>query len=64
MLGEIKRLLAELHGGAKSSSRFEPDDYRVAAAALLVRVFDGMIASASEDTGDEAEEELEPGGRP
>ena len=35
-----------------------------AAAALLVRVFDGMIASASEDTGDEAEEELEPGGRP
>jgi hypothetical protein len=33
-----------------------------AAAALLVRVFDGMIARGSEDTGDE--EELEPGGRP
>jgi len=33
MLEEIKRLFAELHGGAKHSSHFNGDDYRVAAAA-------------------------------
>jgi uncharacterized tellurite resistance protein B-like protein len=51
MLGEIKRLLAELHGGAKSSSRFEPDDYRVAAAALLVHVatLDGDLSAPARD---------------
>jgi uncharacterized tellurite resistance protein B-like protein len=38
MLEEIKRLFAELHGGGKHSSRFDADDYRVAAAALLVHV--------------------------
>jgi len=38
MLEEIKRLLAELHGGGKHSSHFDGDDYRVAAAALLVHV--------------------------
>jgi len=38
MLEEIKRLFAELHGGAKQSSHFDGDDYRVAAAALLVHV--------------------------
>lgn len=38
MLGEIRRLFAELHGGVKHSSHFDGDDYRVAAAALLVHV--------------------------
>jgi len=38
MLEDIKRLFAELHGGAKHSSHFDGDDYRVAAAALLVHV--------------------------
>jgi uncharacterized tellurite resistance protein B-like protein len=38
MLGEIRRLLAELRGGNKHSSHFDGDDYRVAAAALLVHV--------------------------
>jgi uncharacterized tellurite resistance protein B-like protein len=38
MLQEIKRLFAELSGGAKSESHFDSDDYRVAAAALLVHV--------------------------
>ena len=38
MLSEIRRLFAELHGGDKSSRHFDGDDYRVAAAALLVHV--------------------------
>jgi uncharacterized tellurite resistance protein B-like protein len=38
MLEEIRRLFAELHGGGKHSSHFDGDDYRVAAAALLVHV--------------------------
>jgi uncharacterized tellurite resistance protein B-like protein len=38
MLQEIKRLLAELSGGGKPESHFDADDYRVAAAALLVHV--------------------------
>lgn len=38
MLEEIKRLFAELHGGGKHSGHFDGDDYRVAAAALLVHV--------------------------
>jgi uncharacterized tellurite resistance protein B-like protein len=38
MLEEIRRLFAELHGGDKHSSHFDGDDYRVAAAALLVHV--------------------------
>ena len=37
MLDEIKRLFAELSGG-KHTSHFDSDDYRVAAAALLVHV--------------------------
>jgi len=37
MLQEIKRLFAELSGGGKES-HFDSDDYRVAAAALLVHV--------------------------
>lgn len=38
MLQEIKRLFAELSGGGKPESHFDSDDYRVAAAALLVHV--------------------------
>lgn len=38
MLEDIKRLFAELRGGSKQSSHFDSDDYRVAAAALLVHV--------------------------
>jgi uncharacterized tellurite resistance protein B-like protein len=38
MLEDIKRLFAELHGGGKHCSHFAGDDYRVAAAALLVHV--------------------------
>jgi uncharacterized tellurite resistance protein B-like protein len=38
MLAEIKRLFAELHVGGKHCSHFDADDYRVAAAALLVHV--------------------------
>src|SRR5271170_7046122 len=38
MLQEIKRLFAELSGGGKHTSHFDGDDYRVAAAALLVHV--------------------------
>lgn len=38
MLAEIRRLFAELHGGDKHSGHFDGDDYRVAAAALLVHV--------------------------
>ena len=49
MLEEIKRLFAELHGGAKHSSHFDGDDYRVAAAALLVHVatLDGDLAASA-----------------
>ena len=38
MLEEIRHLLAELRGGGKHPSHFDADDYRVAAAALLVHV--------------------------
>src|SRR5215813_9784282 len=38
MLEKVRRLFAELRGGGKHSSHFDADDYRVAAAALLVHV--------------------------
>jgi uncharacterized tellurite resistance protein B-like protein len=38
MLEEIKRLVAELHRGGKHASHFDAEDFRVAAAALLVHV--------------------------
>jgi uncharacterized tellurite resistance protein B-like protein len=38
MLEEIRHLLAELRGGGKHPNHFDADDYRVAAAALLVHV--------------------------
>jgi uncharacterized tellurite resistance protein B-like protein len=53
MLEEIKRLFAELHGGAKHSSHFDGDDYRVAAAALLVHV-----ATLDRDLSDAARQKL------
>src|ERR1700733_11583599 len=47
MLDEIKRLFTDLRGGDKPSSHFDGDDYRVAAAALLVHVatLDGELSS-------------------
>jgi uncharacterized tellurite resistance protein B-like protein len=53
MLEEIKRLFAELHGGDKPSSHFDGDDYRVAAAALLVHV-----ATLDGELSDEARRKL------
>jgi len=46
MLEEIRRLFAELRGGDKPSSHFDGNDYRVAAAALLVHVatLDGELS--------------------
>src|SRR5215470_3100291 len=38
MLEEIKRLFAELHSGSKQCSHFDGNDYRIAAAALLVHL--------------------------
>jgi uncharacterized tellurite resistance protein B-like protein len=46
MLEEIRRLFAELHGGDKASGHFDGNDYRLAAAALLVHVatLDGALS--------------------
>lgn len=51
MLEKIKQLVAELHGGEKHSSHFDADDYRVAAAALLVHVatLEGELTQAARD---------------
>jgi uncharacterized tellurite resistance protein B-like protein len=51
MLEDIKRLFAELSGGGKPESHFDADDYRVAAAALLVHVatLEGDLTEASRD---------------
>jgi uncharacterized tellurite resistance protein B-like protein len=38
MLEEIRHLFAELRGGGKHANHFDADDFRVAAAALLVHV--------------------------
>jgi len=53
MLEEIRRLFTELHGGDKHSSHFDADDYRVAAAALLVHV-----ATLDRDLTDSARKKL------
>jgi uncharacterized tellurite resistance protein B-like protein len=47
MLDEIKRLFGELHGGDEPPSHFDGNDYRVAAAALLVHVatLDGALTA-------------------
>jgi uncharacterized tellurite resistance protein B-like protein len=53
MLEEIRHLFAELRGGSKHSNHFDADDYRVAAAALLVHV-----ATLDHDLTGEARQEL------
>jgi uncharacterized tellurite resistance protein B-like protein len=53
MLEEIRRLFAELHGGGKHPNHFDADDYRVAAAALLVHV-----ATLDHDLTDSARQKL------
>jgi uncharacterized tellurite resistance protein B-like protein len=49
MLEQIKRLVADLHGGGKPSSHFDADDYRLAAAALLVHAatLEGPLTDAA-----------------
>jgi uncharacterized tellurite resistance protein B-like protein len=51
MLEDIKRLFAELRGGSKQSNHFDSDDYRVAAAALLVHVatLQGELTAAARE---------------
>jgi uncharacterized tellurite resistance protein B-like protein len=48
MLDTLKTFLSELAGGAKPQDRFEDNDYRLAAAALLIHVtgIDGAISEA------------------
>lgn len=48
MLESLKNLLSDLTGGTKHQDRFEDDDYRLAAAALLVHVcvVDGKMSPA------------------
>jgi uncharacterized tellurite resistance protein B-like protein len=53
MLEEIRHLLAELRGGGKHPNHFDADDYRVAAAALLVHV-----ATLDHDLTDSTRQEL------
>lgn len=52
MLESIRRFVAELTGSDQESSAFAEDDYRVAAAALLVHVIDsdGMVEEAERRT--------------
>ena len=51
MLDSLKNLFAELTGGAKPTERFADNDYRVAAAALLVHAatIDGGMADSERD---------------
>jgi len=46
MLQSLKRFLSDLTAGAKEPNRFEDDDYRLAAAALLIHaaVIDGAMS--------------------
>ena len=48
MLDTLKTLFSDLAGGAKPQDRFEDNDYRLAAAALLIHVtgVDGAISEA------------------
>jgi uncharacterized tellurite resistance protein B-like protein len=48
MFDSLKAFLAELAEGRKAASRFEADDYRLAAAALLVHAstIDGPVSEA------------------
>jgi uncharacterized tellurite resistance protein B-like protein len=51
MLESLKNFLSELSGGGKQQDRFGEDDYRLAAAALLVHVstIDGDLSQAERD---------------
>jgi uncharacterized tellurite resistance protein B-like protein len=51
MLESLKGLFAELTGGAKHPERFADNDYRVAAAALLIHAatIDGAISPVERD---------------
>jgi uncharacterized tellurite resistance protein B-like protein len=51
MLESLKNFLSDLAGGGKAQDRFEEDDYRLAAAALLVHVstIDGDLSQAERD---------------
>jgi uncharacterized tellurite resistance protein B-like protein len=48
MLQSFKRFFSDLAGGEKDQSRFEDNDYRLAAAALLIHaaVIDGAMSEA------------------
>ena len=51
MLESFKQFLADLAGGTKPQHHFRDDDYRLAAAALLIHVstIDGEASSAERD---------------
>jgi len=51
MLEPLKQLLADLAGGTKQQAHFAQDDYRLAAAALLIHVttVDGDMSAVERD---------------
>ena len=51
MLNSLRTFFAELTSGEKHQSRFEENDYRLAAAALLVHAagIDGKVSTAERD---------------
>src|ERR1041384_1640368 len=51
MLESLKNLISDLTGGAKHPGRFEENDYRLAAAALLIHAatIDGTASAAEQD---------------
>lgn len=51
MFDSLRKLIFELGEGGKHPSRFEDDDYRLAAAALLVHAaaIDGSVSDAERD---------------
>jgi uncharacterized tellurite resistance protein B-like protein len=51
MLESLRNFLSDLAGGTKQQDRFQEDDYRLAAAALLVHVstIDGDLSSAERE---------------
>jgi uncharacterized tellurite resistance protein B-like protein len=51
MLDSLRSLFRDLAGGAKQQERFEENDYRLAAAALLIHLIgsDGTVAKSESD---------------
>jgi uncharacterized tellurite resistance protein B-like protein len=51
MFDSLRKLISDLGEGGKHPSRFEDDDYRLAAAALLVHAaaIDGSVSDAARD---------------